>query len=92
MKDTKDETATWTAAKKNGKAEPKEYAKQITKKPNTRRLWMAEMAETVQHFLVGCKKVSQHRVRSTTRQCTEGDGGSTGDQQWRTSTRHKMVK
>ena len=44
MKDTKDETATWTAAKKNGKAEPKEYAKQNTQKPNTRRLWMAEMA------------------------------------------------
>ena len=38
------------------------------------------------------RKISQHRVRSTTQQCTEGVGGLMGDQQWHTSTRHKMVE
>ena len=38
------------------------------------------------------QKISQHKVRSTTQQCTESVGGPMGDQQWRTFTRHKMVK
>ena len=38
------------------------------------------------------QKISQHRVRLMTQQCTEIDGGLMGDQQWRTSTRHKMVE
>ena len=38
------------------------------------------------------QKISQHRVCSMTQQCTEGVGGPMGNQQWRTSTRHKMAE
>ena len=38
------------------------------------------------------QKISQHRVRSTTQQCSEDDGDPMGDHKWRTSTRHKMVE
>ena len=38
------------------------------------------------------RKISQHRLRSTTQNCTECAGGPMGNQQWRTSTRHKMVE
>ena len=38
------------------------------------------------------QKISQHRVRSTAQQCTEGVGSLMGNQQWHTSTRHKVME
>ena len=35
--------------------------------------------EMGQHLLTGCKKISQHRVRSMTQQCNEGGDSPMGD-------------